>query len=399
MRLPLSVGLPAGPAVWLLGAAETVSWGLLYYSFGVLLRPMAAALGASEAEISGSFSVALLAAGIAAPFVGRAVDRAGAGPVMTAGSLLGTLGFALASGVQSTAQLYAVWALMGIAYACTSYEPAFAAVTAWLQDAEARRRALLVITSFGGLASTIFVPFAAFVVEGAGLRPAMMIFALVLGLVLVPLHVAIATVRRPAHPPAPSVVSPVPASPGLLGGVLALHAFASTGVAAFLIPAFLDRGITLPDAAALVALLGASQVLARLLYPFLCRRVPARARLSMLLAVQGIALVGWGFLSGPALVAALVAFGAANGLMTLERASVIADWFGVTGYGARSGNFAAGSMLARAAAPVAMAVVARHASYASAFLIVACSLGIAVLMQVFGEWRRIGSATGPAFTR
>jgi predicted MFS family arabinose efflux permease len=386
--------LGTGPAVWILAAAGTVSWGLLYYSFGVLLRPMAEALHVSEAEIAGAFSVALLAAAVAAPVVGRAVDRVGAGPVLAAGSGIGALGFALASRVESTPWLYAAWGLLGAAHACTSYEPAFAAVTAWLPDLDARRRALLVVTSLGGLASPIFVPFAALVVEAAGFRSGALLFAAVLLFVVTPLHATLATVRHPASPPSPRSGAPA-SGPTLLAAVLALQAFASTSLAAFVFPALQDRDVTPAEAAALAGLVGAAQVPARLLYGPLCRQVPAHARLATLLAAQAVALVAFGSLSGPSLALALLAFGAANGLVTLERASVVADWFGLDGYGARSGSLAAGSMAARAAAPLVMALMARHASYDSAFLVVACGLGVAIVLQLAGERRRAGSRAVP----
>jgi hypothetical protein len=373
----------------MLAVAGTACWGLLYYSFGVLLGPMADALRASETAISAAFSIALLAAAAAAPIVGRAVDRVGAGPVMSVGSALGALGFVAASSAGSAAWLYVSWAVLGVAHACTSYEPAFAAVTAWFPESGARRRALLVLTSFGGLASPLFVPFAAIVVTSVGFRPGVLVFAAVLALVVTPLHAAVATVRYPPAPPPPrsaSASTPMPLA--LLGAVLSIHAFASTSLAAFAFPALVERQVAPLDAAALAGLVGAAQVPARLLYAPMCRWVPGRARLSMLLAVQAAALAGVGALSGPGLALALLAFGAANGLVTLERAWVVAEWFGLDGYGARSGTLAAGSMLARAAAPLSMALIARHASYPWAFGIVACGLLVAVGMQVVAEVRR-----------
>ncbi len=377
----------AGP-VWILAAATTISWGLLYSSFGVLLGPTAQALRATDAEVSGAFSIALLAAAVASPMVGRAADRVGAAAVMTAGGVLGALGFALASGVGSTASLYAAWAVLGLAHACTSYEPVFAAVTAWLPEPDARRRALLVVTSVGGLARPIFVPFAALVVGVAGFRGGALIFAAVLAFAVTPMAATLTRGSRPRGTSAPRGAHRAPA-PLLLAGVLALQAFASTSVAAFVFPALVDRGVTPAQAAALAGLVGAAQVPARLLYEPLCRRVPTRARLSMLLGAQGLALVGVGVLSGPALAAALVGFGAANGLVTLERAWVVAEWFGVEGYGRRTGALAAGSMLARAAAPIGMALMAGRTSYPAAFLVIALCLGLASVAQLLGERSRL----------
>lgn len=382
----MGVRLATGPAVWVLGAAGTASWGLLYYSFGVLLGPMAEALNVSETLVSGAFSTALLAAAVAAPVAGRAVDRRGAGSVMAFGSALGAAGFAIAGQANSAAWLYAAWALLGVAHACTSYEPAFAAVMAWVPEAHARRRALLVVTSLGGLASPLFVPLVAIVVAAVGFRAGAWCLAAALALIVTPLHAALATVRAPAASRQPA--APAVPTPAVLAVVLALHAFASSGLAAFAIPALVDQGLTPVEAAAMAGLAGGAQVAARLLYEPLCRWVPAPARLALLLTVQGAAFAGVGVLTGPALATALLAFGGANGLVTLERATVIAHWYGAAGYGARSGALAAGAMVARAAAPLTLGLLAAEASYARAFWTAACGLLAAGALQALGEFRR-----------
>ncbi len=390
--------LSVGAAVWILAATETVSWGLLYYTFSVLLRPMAEAVRASEVAVSGAFSIALLAAGAAAPLVGRAVDRHGPGAVMSVGSLVGALGFLALPAATSLPQLVAAWALLGVAHGCTSYEPAFAAVTSWIDDLRARRRALLVITSFGGLASTLFVPLATAAIATLGFELTAVAFAVVLALLVTPLHLALTTVRAPAREaPSPSVQAPAArAGLSLLAAVLATQALASTAVATFLFPTLTDRGIAAPQAAALVGIVGAAQVPARLFYGVLCARVPSKARLALLLVVQGLAVSGFGTLSGAPLAGVLVLFGAANGLMTLERATIVAEWFGVRGYGARSGLLAAGSAVARASAPVVVALSAEVTSYARAFLPLAVALAAAAALQAVLElWRGVAAHARP----
>jgi len=381
-------------AVFILAVAETVSWGLLYYSFSVMLGPTAARLHATEAEVSGAFSLALLAAGAVAPFVGRAVDRRGAGAVMVIGSVLGAIGFSALAFVTSVIELYAVWICLGVAHGLSSYEPAFTAVTRWFEDLDARRRALLVITSFGGLASTIFVPIAAWLVSSHGLRTSALVFAGVLCFFVTPLHGLVALVPRPEPSVRPNSVAAAPPRAALatLACVFALHAFASMGASAFLFPSLVDRGVSVPNAAELAALVGAAQVPARLFYEPLCRIVPGKARLSLLLIAQAIAIAGWGLLDGAPRIIALVAFGASNGLGTLERATVIGEWFGVHGYGARSGLLAAVSAITRAAAPITIAVVASRTSYAHAFV----GLGGALVVASWVLARRESRRSGPS---
>ena len=74
-----------------LSVAETLSWGVLYYSFSVFIRPIEREMGWSRTQVTGAFSLALLVAGLAAMPVGHWVDARGARGLMTSGSVLGAL--------------------------------------------------------------------------------------------------------------------------------------------------------------------------------------------------------------------------------------------------------------------------------------------------------------------
>src|SRR5690606_9613846 len=78
--------------------------------------------------------------------------------------------------------------------------------------------------------------------------------------------------------------------------------------------------------------------------------------------------------SGPALVVAVVLFGAAGGLMTLERATVVAEWFGLGSFGARSGHIDSVASFARAASPFVVELMHGVVSYAGVFEIMAIIL-------------------------
>jgi hypothetical protein len=56
---------------WALAITETVSYGVLFYSYGVFIKPMESELGFSRTQSSAAFSMALLVAGLAAIPVGR----------------------------------------------------------------------------------------------------------------------------------------------------------------------------------------------------------------------------------------------------------------------------------------------------------------------------------------
>jgi MFS family permease len=89
--------LTRGPwrAVPVLGITQILSWGTIFYTPVLLVPLIAADRGWSIAFAMGGFSFGLLTAGLAAPIVGRSIDRFGGHVVMTVGSLIGALGLAL----------------------------------------------------------------------------------------------------------------------------------------------------------------------------------------------------------------------------------------------------------------------------------------------------------------
>jgi MFS family permease len=142
--------------VWTLAVTETVSWGILYYAFAVFLVPMQTELGWSTPQITGAYSLALVVTMILSPPVGHWLDRSGPRVPMTLGSGLGMVLVLAWSRVESLEGFYLIWAGIGVALALTLYEPAFAAASTWF--VRGRSRALLILTTVAGLASTIFLP-------------------------------------------------------------------------------------------------------------------------------------------------------------------------------------------------------------------------------------------------
>ena len=382
---------------WVVVAAlcvtEVVSWGILYYGFPVLLRPMEADLGWSRVEITGAFSVGMGMAALAALPVGRWIDRHGARALMTAGSCLGTALLLVWSRVESLPALYAVWCLMGLALAATLYEPAFAAVVGWFAT-RGRDKALLTVTLAGALASTIFMPLEAWLVGRLGWRGALVALAVTLAVITIPLH---ALVLRPAPrsaPPTPGDERREARVPGLTLGastrmavfwVLAaaffVGGFTTNAVTVHLIPYLSDRGYSPTVAAVMIGWMGAMQLPARLLFAPIAARFGHRAVTGVIFFAQAAALAQLALATQlPTLVPMVVMLGAANGMATLARATTIAEIFGPRHYGSISGAIALGANGARALAPVGAALLmVALGGYERVFWLLATSLVVAGL--------------------
>jgi len=352
-----------------LSITETVSWGILYYGFPVMLRPMEAGLGYSRVQLTGALSIGLLTSALVALPVGRWIDRHGARGVMTLGSCLATallLGWAR---IESLGALYAVWALMGLAMAATLYEPAFAAIVGWfpLKD---RDRALLVVTLVAALASTIFMPFEAWLVGRLGWRGALTALAVILALPTIPIHALV--LRPPPRPAGRSAASGVAAEvPGLtlgtavktgvfwvLGLAFLASNFTTNTVTVHLIPYLSDRGYSPTLAAAMIGWMGAMQLPARVVFGPLVARFGHRTLTVGIFVFQAVALAQLALVRRLGTLApAVVMLGAANGMATLARATTIAEIFGPRHYGSISGAIALGANGARAVAPFAAALL------------------------------------------
>jgi len=377
---------------WVVVAAlcvtEVVSWGILYYGFPVLLRPMEADLGWSRVEITGAFSVGMGVAALAALPVGRWIDRHGARALMTTGSCLATVLLLAWSRIESLSALYAVWCLMGAALAATLYEPAFAAVVGWFAT-RGRDKALLTVTLAGALASTVFMPLEAWLVARLGWRGALVALAVTLAVITIPLH---AFVLRPAPrraPPTPGAERAESRVPGLTLRASARTAvfwvllaaffvanFATNAVTVHLIPYLSDRGYSPTVAAMMIGWMGAMQLPARLLFAPVASRFGHRAVTGVIFFVQALSLAQLA-LAGelPTLVPMVVMLGAANGMATLARATIVAEIFGPRHYGSISGAVALGANGARAVAPVGAALLmVALGGYERVFWLLAASL-------------------------
>lgn len=381
-----------------LAVTETVSWGVVYYSFSVFLLPMETELDASRAQLSFAFSLALLVSGVAAIPVGRWIDRHGARGLMTAGSLLAA-GLVWAwSRAASLPALYLIFAGLGLAMAAVLYDPAFAVLAVWFD--RRRRRAMTFLTLVAGLASTIFVPLATGLLVRLGWRPALTVLALLLAVVTVPLH-ALVLRRRPedlglapdgeaaarlVHPTQAqaALASPLAIirSPSFWFLTLAFVLGSGVSVAAgvHFIPYLLEQGHSAALAASLAGAIGLMQLPGRIVFAPLGRLLSRPWLSAGVLALQGGAIL---LLAGTPglgrLVGFVTLFGMANGMLTLARATTVAERYGSAHYGRIGGLMTFWITLARAGGPsaVALAYAAAGQRYEPALVSMAAVMGMA----------------------
>ncbi|MHA6627720.1 MFS transporter [Pseudonocardia sichuanensis] len=382
---------------------EITSWGVLYYAFPVLAPGIAADTGWSITTITAAFSLALVVSALVGVPAGRWLDRLGPRLVMTSGSVVAVpavLGIATAP---SLPWFFAAWALAGVAMAGVLYQPAFAALTRWWGPR--RVTALTTVTLLAGLASTIFAPLTAALAEPLGWRGAYLVLAVVLAAVTVPAHLF--GLRGPwprpdpAEVPADTDTDPRAVARSrpfvLLVAAVALGTFAAFAVVVNQVPLFIERGMTTTGAAWALGLGGVGQVLGRLGYGLLVRRVGVRLRGVLILGATAAATALLAVLPGPALllVAAAMLAGAARGVFTLLQATAVSDRWGAAHYGRLNGILAAPAMVATALAPWAGAALSEVlGGYPAVFALLAGLAALAAVLaagSVPGRRERRGS--------
>lgn len=356
-----------------LAITETISWGVLFYSFSVFLSPMEAEFGWSRSALTGAFSLSLLVMGLCAYPVGSWVDRKGGRWLMTAGSAMAALLVFAWSQTQTLWQFYLVWIGIGLCAAMVLYDTAFIVVAQWFS---ARRgTALAIITFAAGLASTIFLPWSDWLLRQYGWRDAVAYLALLLAVVTVPLHALVLRSRPDDMGLQPDGAKPIESEKrtprfgidvrGAISGrtfwlltlAFALLALSASAIRVHFIPFLIDVGISPTVAAYAAGAIGITQVVGRVLFAGIEHRMTRAALLVGVFGVQAAAmavlLAGqsptmiWGFILG---------FGAAQGMATLVRPAILSELYGITHFGRISAVMGFFTVLCHTLAPFAASV-------------------------------------------
>ncbi len=381
-------GAPAAPAldgrplrriVAVLCTTEIVSWGILFYAFPVMSTTIRDTEDWSLPWLVACFTAAQLAAAAVGIWVGRHIDAHGPRRVMSGGSALGVLAV-LAIAAAPTLWLFLLaWLLAGVAMAGTLYPPAFAAVTGWAGDG--RVKALTAVTLVAGLASTVFAPLTAVLLEHLSWRQTYLVLTIVLVGTL-PLHWwglsapwAPLTNRGQAGSEEAGRRRVVRQPEFLLlVAAMTLGGFCVYAVVVNLVPLLNQNGIGTTEAAVALGIGGAGQVAGRLFYAPVLTRWSPRARTVATLAAASVSTLALALVHQPVAVVCALSFaaGIARGIFTLIQATAVSDRWGTHDYGARSGILSGGVLTASAFAPwIGTLLASALGSYAAAFVILA----------------------------
>lgn len=348
-----------------LGVTQIIGFGSIYYAFGVLVAPMSADLGITPTLAYGLLSLALLAGAVTAPLAGRLIDGRGARGAMALGSLATAAAFVLLAFADGAPWLLLALIAVELVSPLVLYDAAFAGLAQAVGEARARR-AITLMTLFGGFASTVFWPLTLALSELWGWRGAWAAFAGLHLLVCLPLHLSLPRLGRGPATATAEAAAPAfaPLARHLHGRAMVLLALGlslswavMSAFAAQWVPVMAAVGLSQGAAVTAGALMGPAQVGARVLeMVFAGHRHPMVTAVfamgCLCAAVMVLALGPVGLLTASVFA---VLFGVGQGLATMVRGTVPLALFGMTGYAARLGRLASLRMLVAAIAPFAMA--------------------------------------------
>ena len=387
------------PAILAFMVAETVIWAAIFYSFPALVLQWQGEFGWSVTQAMGAFSIALAVQGLAAPWVGRLIDRGRAPLGMPLGALGALIGLVALTQITTLWQFYAVWTWLGLMMGFTLYDATFSVVTR--ARGPHARAAITAITLAAGFASTLAYPLTAVMIEIGGWRAAVWALAgLVLVLVLPLLwlgakRLEVEVQSRNLQPAGkPTLTSQhIMHRPGFwpLAGGFALTALGSAILLAHLLPLLTALGVPMGLAILAASTIGPAQVAARVLLMLAGARVSAwQVSLGafILLSLAALTIGAAAALPVLALVFA-VAQGMGNGVISILRPVVTREVMGKVGFGESAGAVARLSLFAFAIAPGLGALLADAAGYGAVIMLcVAAPLLGALLL------RRLPPTTG-----
>jgi MFS family permease len=365
-------------AILALGITQVIGWGTLYYLPALFTRPIADGLDTSNAMVLGAFAWAMLISGLLSRRIGALIDRHGANRVMAMGSTLAAGALLIQASASSIVSIWASWTLLGLAMRAVLYDGAFAALTA-IAGSQARR-AISLLTLFGGLASSVFWPIGHGLLQHLDWRLALGVYAALNLLVCAPLHYWFAGAsprhhQRPGNndhhvrPETTAAEHTAQSSPSdretavarervvlLLAALFAFHSVISAAIAVHLPGLLQALGLSTVMAITAASLMGPAQVAARSIELLAQRRISVIALTVPVMAVVPVAFIPL-MLAGHSATAALifvVAYGATNGLSTILRGALPHALLGPRAYGELLGRIAAPGLVAGSMAPLAL---------------------------------------------
>jgi len=358
-----------GPLLCGLVLTRLIGWGTTFYSPSVLVQGLDRELGLSAEIVFGGITILLITGAVLAPAIGRVLDREGTRRSMCMGAIICALGFVVLAMAQGPVSYLASWFVIGIGHAMSLANVGNVAVAQLMGERTRRVIGLMMLVT--GLASSLFWPLTAALMNAFGWRTTLLVFAAMQLIVVLPIYAAVPRFRghpgaAGAEPPAASIAEAGRVAPAQrrLAFWLTAFAFSASGLVSWglplhLITLFREGGLTQSEAVWIATLGGPATIAARAIDATLGERLPVER-----VALFGLLLGPFCCLMLPFLPMSLAAAGAfvlllnaALGVISVARATLPLSLFGRRGFAVMLGQLTVPQNIAFAAAPLLFAVM------------------------------------------
>ncbi len=326
-----------------------IVFGISVNTFTVYVKPIQADLGWSRGQISLAISLAAVAMGLGAPFIGRLIDRIGARLAMATGAAIIGVCTILLSRAQSLPTFYALFILSGVGQGLATIIPVSLVISNWFTAM--RGKALGTAMTGTGLGAMVMVPVSTWIVLNWGWRTSYAIMGCII-LLMVPLNLlfirtrpadvgllpdgGLATEEDPASAEGLSVPEAVRTQAfWMIGAMMVLAGLVAMGVGVHLMPYLTDIGHTESRASLIIAVISGMTFLGKISLGFIADRWGVRPAVALAfgLILAGILLLmGAGAL--PVAFVFAVVYGLGIGAPLVINAALTAERLGLKQFGA-----------------------------------------------------------------
>jgi MFS family permease len=175
-------------------AIAVIAWSFALYGPSVYLHTISQQRGWSIGLVSSALTLSFLVNASVLIFVGPAIARYGAKPMMMAGSASMAIGLTSMGQVTQIWQIYPAFALMGLGWSCLSTTALTTTLAPWFSKFQGRAVSTAMLgASVGGM---VGVPFLLALIDGIGFESAMLCAGLMVLIVVWPISFFVLK-RRP----------------------------------------------------------------------------------------------------------------------------------------------------------------------------------------------------------
>jgi MFS family permease len=264
--------------------------------FSLFVHPLEESLGWGRGQVMAGFTFFYLLVGFASPVVGRFVDRYGARPVMPIGAAMYGIGLLLLSRSNDLWVFYLGYAIVGAGGAALGPVPCSAVISNWFK--RKRGMALGFMAAGIGAGGVVMAPFVGLMLSRFDWRTAYLSMAVLVVVVVVPLALGLIRTRPsemgvyPDGDSAPSSTLETAALKGeakgftlkqalrtptfwLIAVAISFSNFANMSVFQASASFLGDAGFSIATAATALGLVGFGSATGKILFGWMCDRVPA----------------------------------------------------------------------------------------------------------------------------